>query len=223
MLGRGQVHGDLPPHEAGLECVVVLDDRPTAVIRLRDTPRAGARDFVSHLGGRHQVRRTVMLSGDRPTEVDYLGTLVGVDEMHGSVSPEEKLRIVREETAAAPTAFLGDGVNDAPAMTAATVGIAFGQGSDITAEAASAVILDSSLDRLDEFLHIGRRMRRIALQTAIGGIALSVIGMLLAVVGALPPVAGALAQEAIDVLAIANALRVGLVRRPLGDMPSPAT
>lgn len=220
VIGRGQIDNPaLPETEVGLECVVVLDDQPSAIIRFRDAPRAGARDFVNHLGGSHAVERTLMLSGDRDIEVQYLGSIVGMDEMHGSISPEEKLRIVREETAKAPTAFFGDGVNDAPAMTAATVGIAFGQGSDITAEAASAVVLDSSLERLDELLHIGRRMRRIALQSALGGIGLSVIGMGLAVVGLLPPVAGAIGQEAIDILAIANALRVGLVRRPLSDVP----
>ncbi len=219
VLGRAQVQGDLPEVQAGLECVLVIDDRPAALIRFRDTPRAGARGFVGHLGERHRVTRTLMLSGDRPSEVEYLGTLVGLNEMRGSVSPEEKLRMVREETALAPTAFFGDGVNDAPAMTAATVGVAFGQGSDITAEAASAVVLDSSLERLDELLHIARRMRRIALQTAVGGIVLSVIGMALAVVGLLPPIAGAISQEAIDVLAIANALRVGLQRSPLRDLP----
>lgn len=221
ILGRGQVDAVLPNPQAGLECVVVIDDQPAALIRFRDTPRAGALGFVRHLGGSHQVTRTIMLSGDRESEVHYLGSLVGMDEMRGSVSPEEKLRLVREETAIAPTAFFGDGVNDAPAMTAATVGVAFGQGSDITAEAASAVVLDSSLERLDELLHIGRRMRRIALQTAVGGIVLSIIGMGFAVFGLLPPVAGALCQEAIDVLAIANALRVGLQRRPLRDLPGP--
>lgn len=219
VLGRKQIAENLPPPQGGLECIVVIDGIPAALIHFRDAPRSGARGFVHHLGGSHQVCRTLMLSGDRESEVQYLGNLVGMDEMHGSVSPEEKLRIVREETALSPTAFFGDGVNDAPAMTAATVGIAFGQGSDITAEAASAVVLDSSLERLDELLHIGRRMRRIALQTAIGGIALSVVGMGLAVVGLLPPVAGAIGQEIIDVLAIANALRVGLVRRPLADLP----
>ena len=219
VVGRKQVSTALPEAQTGLECVVVIDDQPAALIRFRDIPRAGALGFVHHLGGRHRVTRTIMLSGDRESEVNYLGSLVGMDEMHGAVSPEEKLRLVREETAIAPTAFFGDGVNDAPAMTAATVGVAFGQGSDITAEAASAVVLDSSLERLDELLHIGRRMRRIALQTAIGGIVLSVIGMVLAVVGLLPPVAGALSQEIIDVLAIANALRVGLQRRPLRDLP----
>ena len=211
----------LPDEQAGLECVILLDGRATAVVRFRDVPRSGARAFVGHLGGSHQVERTIMLSGDRESEVRYLGSVVGLDEMRGSVSPEEKLRIVREETTRAPTAFLGDGINDAPAMTAATVGIAFGRGSDITAEAASAVILDSSLERLDEFLHIGRRMRVIALQTAIGGITLSAIGMVLAAIGMLPPIAGAVAQEAIDVIAILNASRVAWVRRPLADMPDP--
>ena len=90
---------------------------------------------------------------------------------------------------------------------AATVGIAFGQASDITAEAADAVIMDSSLRRVDQFLHISRRMRSIALQSAIGGMALSVIGMILASAGWLPPVAGALLQEGIDLAVILNALR----------------
>ena len=88
---------------------------------------------------------------------------------------------------------------------------------DVTAEAAGAVILDSSLQKVDELLHIGRRMRRIALQSALGGMLLSVLGMLLAAAGYLPPVAGALAQEAIDVLAVLNALRAALPPKALSD------
>jgi cation transport ATPase len=102
-------------------------------------------------------------------------------------------------------------------MTAATVGVAFGAGSDVTSEAADVVVLDSSLERVDDLLHIGRRMRRIALQSALGGIGLSVVGMGLAVAGLLTPVAGAVSQEVIDVLAILNAARVALVRGPLAD------
>ena len=102
-------------------------------------------------------------------------------------------------------------------MTVATVGLAFGQNSDVTAEAADAVIMDSSLEKIDEFMHIGRRMRRIALESAVGGMALSIGGMLLAAIGYLPPVAGAIMQEVIDVAAVLNALRMALTPARLSD------
>jgi P-type E1-E2 ATPase len=137
--------------------------------------------------------------------------------VHASQSPEQKLALVRAETARANTVFVGDGINDAPALTAATVGVAFGQASDVTTEAAGAVVLDSALERVDELFHIGRRMRRIALQSAIGGMVLSVFGMLAAAGGYLPPVAGAVTQELIDVLAVLNALRAALTPKVLRD------
>ena len=216
-LSHPGIHAQLPPEAGGLECVVVIDDAYAGTLAFRDEPRQGAREFIEHLSRRHGVIRTLLISGDRASEVEYLADRVGLDEAHASVSPEEKLAMVRAETMLAPTVFLGDGINDAPAMTAATVGVAFGKNNDVTAEAASAVVLDSSLDRLDELMHIGRRMRRIALQTAIGGIVLSCIGMVLAVFGLLPPIAGAVAQEAIDVLAILNASRVAMTRKPMSD------
>jgi P-type E1-E2 ATPase len=149
--------------------------------------------------------------------VRYVADLVGIREVHFSQSPEQKLALVRAETARAPTLFLGDGINDAPALAAATVGVAIGAGSDVTSEAAGAVILDSSLERADTFLHVSARMRRIALQSAVGGIALSLGGMAFAAAGALSPVAGALAQEAIDVAAVLNALRAAWPPRTLTD------
>jgi heavy metal translocating P-type ATPase len=207
----------LPAAAGGLECAILVDGSPAALFRFRDTPRAEGSRFVGHLAPRHRFDRVLLVSGDRESEVRYLAEAVGVREVYFSQSPEQKVEIVRAETARAPTLFMGDGVNDAPALATATVGIAFGQTSDVTAEAAGAVILDSSLARVDELLHISRRMRAIALQSAVGGMALSLCGMAFAAAGALPPVAGALAQEAIDVLAVLNALRAAWAPRALSD------
>jgi len=157
------------------------------------------------------------LSGDRESEVRYLAGKVGITEVYAGKSPEDKVEIVTAEAKHCATLFVGDGINDAPAMQAATVGVAFGQNSDITSEAADAVIMDTSLRRVDELIHIGRRMRVIALQSAFGGMGLSIIGMFLAASGYLPPVAGAVTQEIIDVLAIANALRMTLPVSELAD------
>jgi P-type E1-E2 ATPase len=213
----GDLVAGLPEAVAGLECVVVVDGAYAATLRFRDEPRADGAPFVNHLGPRHAFDRLMLVSGDRPSEVAYLADRVGIREIHAGKSPEEKLEIVRRETARARTCYLGDGINDAPALAAATVGIALGRNSDITAEAAGAVILDQSLERVDEFLHIGSRMRRVALQSAIGGMVLSVAGMALAAAGYLPPVAGAVAQEIIDVLAVTNALRAAVPPASLTD------
>jgi heavy metal translocating P-type ATPase len=207
----------LPPLAGGLECVMLIDGRYAATFRFRDEPRAEGKSFVRHLMPRHGFERILLVSGDRASEVDYLARKVGINEVLAGQSPEQKLALVHEETARANTVFMGDGINDAPALTAATVGIAFGQASDVTAEAAGAVILDSSLQRVDELLHIGRRMRAIALQSAVGGMALSLLGMLIAAAGYLPPVAGAVAQEVIDVFAVLNALRASGAPRMLTD------
>jgi heavy metal translocating P-type ATPase len=211
------VEASLPPASAGLECVVLVDGAYAATFRFRDRPRSDGAPFIRHLGRRHRFDRILLVSGDRESEVRYLAEQVGITEVHAGQTPEQKLEIVRRETAKANTVFLGDGINDAPALTAATVGLAFGQNSDITAEAAGAVIMDSTLAKVDEFLHIGRRLRAIALQSAVGGMALSVVGMMIAASGRLPPVGGAVAQEVIDVLAVLNALRMALPPRRLTD------
>jgi heavy metal translocating P-type ATPase len=198
----------LPPAVGGLECVVLVDGRIEAVLRFRDAPRADGRSFVSHLQPAHRLSRVMLVSGDRESEVRWLAELVGITEVHAGISPEGKLAIVERATAEAPTVFVGDGINDAPALAAATVGIAMGTASDVTSEAAGAVVMDSALERVDELFHIGKRLRSIALQSAVGGMAASVVGMGLAAAGWLPPTAGALLQEAIDVAAVLNALRV---------------
>lgn len=212
-----EAHARLPAQVGGLECVILVDGQYAATYRFRDMPRKEGVKFIDHLGPRHRIDRIMLVSGDRQSEVEYLADLVGISEIAAGKSPEEKLEIVRRETEGAHTIFVGDGINDAPALTAATVGIAFGQNSDVTTEAADVVIMDSSLRKVDEFLHISQRMRRIALQSAVGGMALSVIGMLFAAGGYLPPVAGAVAQEVIDVVAVLNALRVAVRPRTLTD------
>lgn len=208
---------ELPPAQSGLECVLLLDGRYAATLRFHDRPRAESASFIRHLKPRHSLERVILLSGDREPEVRYLAEQVGIGEVVAGQSPEQKLERVRRETRLANTVFLGDGINDAPALTAATVGIAFGQNSDVTSEAAGAVILESSLHKVDELLHVGRRMRAIALQSAVGGLALSLMGMIAAAFGYLPPVAGAVTQEIIDVLAVLNALRAAFPPRRLSD------
>lgn len=208
---------NLPPAGGGLECVILIDGVYTATYRFRDEPRSEGASFIGHLKPKHLFHKVMLVSGDRESEVRYLADRVGIGEVYASQSPEEKLVIVRRETAKRKTLYLGDGINDAPALMAATVGVAFGQHSDITSEAAGAVILDSSLEKVDELLHISHRMRIIALQSAVGGMALSMAGMIAAAAGYLPPVAGAVAQEVIDVVVVLNALRAAWPPRALTD------
>ena len=218
ITGRSQVRGiPLPEATAGLECLVLFNEKLAAVLRFRDTPREESRPFISHLTNSHRARRVVLLSGDREREVRYLAGELGINEVHFSKSPEDKVAIVTEATRRDKTLFVGDGINDAPAMLMATVGVALGSNSDVTSEAADAVVLDSSLEKTDELIHVGRRMRRIALESAVGGMAVSMVGMAFAAIGWLTPVAGAVAQEAIDLLAVLNALRVSFYYRRLAD------
>ena len=209
----------LPPSAAGLEAVMLVDGAAAAVLRFRDEPREDSRSLVQHLAPRHGVKRVMLVSGDRVAEVQDLALRIGITVVHGGQSPEDKVRIVRDEMAKAPTLFVGDGINDAPALAAATVGLAFGRSNDVIAEAAGAVLLDTSLVKVDELFHIARRLRRIALESAVLGMTLSAAGMGFAAAGFLSPVAGAVLQEVIDVLAIANALRASQPPARLSDYP----
>lgn len=224
VTGRRTITPDLaallPPTASGMECVVIIDDQLAGLIQFHDRPRRESKPFIGHLRPKHHVNQLVILSGDRDAEVRHLAEIVGIQDVRAGLSPEQKLQIVRDHTAKAPTLFLGDGINDAPAMLAATVGVAFGQNSDITAEAASAVIMEPTLGKVDELLHIGKRMRRIALESAVAGMVLSAFGMFLAALGFLPPIVGAISQEVIDLLAVLNALRASIPGKELQDFES---
>ena len=187
--------------------MVVVDGKYAAMYRFHDVARDGSGRFIAHLGPRHDVSRVLLVSGDREAEVRRLADAVAITNVHAETSPEEKVAIVRRENELAKTVFIGDGINDAPALASATVGIAFGRHSDVTSEAARVVIIDSSLAKVDELIHISVRLRRVALQSALGGMLLSGAGMILAAFGLLAPVQGAIAQEVIDLLAVLNALR----------------
>ena len=220
ITGRNKVAAEdfpLPPLESGLECLVLIDGKYAAAIRFHDAPRKDTASFIEHLHPKHGVARVMLVSGDRESEVKYLAESVGITEVHAGKSPEEKVAIVKEETARGRTVFVGDGINDAPALMAATVGVAFGSQNDITTEAADAVVLETALGKIDELIHIGRRMRRIALQSALGGMAASMIGMIAASFGYLPPIWGAIGQEFIDLFAVLNAVRVALPTEELQD------
>lgn len=198
----------LPPTAVGLECVVLINDKYAATLRFRDIPRKETKAFISHLKPFHQFDKIMLVSGDRESEVKYLGSLLNLSEIHASQTPQQKIVIVRDEMKKAATLFMGDGINDAPALTAATVGIAFGQFSNVTAEAAGAVIMENSLIKVDELIHLSLAARKIALQSAVGGMLLSLIGMGFAAAGFISPVVGAILQEIIDIIAIMNALRL---------------
>ena len=165
-----------------------------------------------------------MVTGDRTEVAETVGAVIGVDEVLAERSPAEKLDVVKLETSRAPTMMVGDGINDAPALALADVGVALGaRGATAASEAADVVLTVDRLDRLGEAAAIARRTRRIAIESMVVGIALSLAAMGVAAVGLLPAVWGAILQEAIDVAVILNALRAlrgGVTEIRLGDEDS---
>lgn len=168
------------------------------------------------------ITRIVLLSGDRQDVSSAVGSALGADVVLSEHSPEQKVQAVLHERTRGVTVMVGDGINDAPALAAADVGIAMGaRGATASSEAADAVIVVDRLDRVAEAILIARRARNIAVQSVLAGMGLSIFGMALAAVGILPPVAGAFFQEAIDVAVILNALRAigggGIVEPEAGE------
>jgi len=213
-------YGPLPallPCTSGLECLIYVDGKFAAQLSFADELKDESQPFVQHLGPKHRAQRLILLSGDKESEVRHIAALVGIDETYFSKSPEEKLAFVQEETRHHKTLFVGDGINDAPSMLAATVGVALGSGNEAISESADAVVLDASLRKIDELIHIGRRMKAISLQSAVGGILLSAVGMIAAATGHLSPLSGAIAQEVIDLIVVLNAIRVPIVKPGLAD------
>jgi heavy metal translocating P-type ATPase len=192
----------------GLSNVFVgVDGEAAGVIVLEDLLRgdsAATLDRLRRLG----VRRIVMVTGDHRDVATRVGDMVGVDAVLAGCTPAEKVAAVLAERASAPTVMVGDGINDAPALAAADVGVALGaRGATASSEAADVVLMLDRLDRLADAFAISRRARGIALQSVLAGMGLSLAAMLVAAAGYLPPLAGALFQEAIDVAVILNALR----------------
>ena len=186
---------------------VRVDGELAGAIMLADALRPDAPRTLRRLRAAG-IERLVMLTGDRPAPAREIGTVLGLDEVAAQQKPEDKVARVRRESERAVTAMVGDGVNDAPALAAADVGIAMGaRGSTASSEAADIVLTADRLDRLADAKLIARRSRRIAVQSAGVGMGLSLVAMGFAAFGLLPPAVGALLQEGIDLAVILNALR----------------
>jgi soluble P-type ATPase/hemerythrin-like domain-containing protein len=186
---------------------VVSRAAPAGAVLLRDPLRQDAPRTLRRLRGAG-LRRLVMLTGDRPEPAREIATVLGLDEVYAEQSPADKVACVRAEQDRAVTVMVGDGINDAPALAAATVGVALGaRGATASSEAADIVLTSDRIDRLADAMQIARRSRHIAVQSATTGMALSLLAMAIAAIGWLPPAAGALLQEGIDVAVILNALR----------------
>ncbi|MBI5340991.1 MAG: cadmium-translocating P-type ATPase [Mycolicibacterium rufum] len=186
---------------------VCVDGEPVGAVLLRDPLRRDAPRTIRRLRSAG-LNRLVMLTGDRPDPAREVGAVLGLDAVYAQQSPADKVSAVRTERESATTIMVGDGVNDAPALAAATVGVAMGaRGATASSEAADIVLTTNRLDRLADAMDIARWSRRIAVQSATVGMALSGLAMAAAAVGWLPPAWGALLQEGIDVAVILNALR----------------
>ncbi|HVV29372.1 MAG TPA: heavy metal translocating P-type ATPase, partial [Mycobacteriales bacterium] len=190
------------------------DGEPVAALLVRDRIRPDAARTLRRLRTAG-VTRVVLLTGDRVDNAAEVAELVGVDEIQAQAAPADKIERVRAEHGRGVTVMVGDGVNDAPALAAADVGVALGsRGSTAAAQAADAVILDDRIGRLADAMEIARRARRLAVQSAGAGTGLSLLAMIAAASGFLIPVVGAVVQEAIDVAVILNALRILRSRGP---------
>ncbi|GAA4607278.1 heavy metal translocating P-type ATPase [Actinoplanes octamycinicus] len=208
--------------DGSLTVFVAVDDVPAGVLLLEDPIRPQAPRMVRALRGAG-IGRVVLVTGDRADTAETVGRIVGVDAVRADCDPAGKLAVVRAEQDRAPTIMVGDGINDAPALAAASVGVALAaRGATASAEAADVVLTVDRIGALADAILIARRSRRVA-GWAVGiGMGLSAVAMLVAAAGYLPPVAGAVLQEGIDVAAIAIALTALIPGRPHAAVIRPA-
>jgi soluble P-type ATPase len=186
---------------------VSVDGRAVGALLLADELRAETPRAIQALR-QAGVGRIMMVTGDRAEAAETIGAALDLDEVLADRSPSDKVDAVAIEQRLNPTLMVGDGINDAPALAAAGVGIAMGaRGASASSQAADVVILVDRLDRVSQAVTIARRARRIAVESIVAGMALSALAMIAAAFGFLTPVAGALIQEGIDVVVILNALR----------------
>jgi heavy metal translocating P-type ATPase len=186
---------------------VAVNDQVVGALLLADRLRPEAARALRELRG-EGVRRTVMVSGDRAASAQGVGATLGLNAVFAELSPAGKIARVEAERASGPTLMIGDGINDAPALAAADIGVAMGaRGAAAAADAADVVLLVDRIDRVAEAIRIARRSRSIAMQSIIAGMTLSGLAMLAAAAGYLTPIPGALLQEGIDIAVVLNALR----------------
>ena len=209
---------------SSLAVFVAVDGIGIGALLMGDEVRADAQATIRELRAAG-VTRIVMLTGDRRDAAQTIGAVLGLDEVLAECTVAEKVAAIAQEHSRAPTIMVGDGINDAPALAAASVGIAMGaRGASAASEAADVVLLVDHVDRVADAVVIAQRTRAIAMQSMTVGLALSGIGMIAAAFGGLTPVQGALAQEAIDVAVILNALRTLLPgRKRAGGAKAEAT
>jgi cation transport ATPase len=198
-----------PEHVPGAVAAgVAVDGRLAGHIVLADELRTGIEQLLTAIRSLN-VERIVLATGDRRDVAEAITAGLGLDAVRAELTPDQKVMVVLSERKAGPVMMIGDGVNDAPALAAADVGVAMGaRGAAASAEAADVVLLVDRLDCIVPAIEIARRAKFIALESVYMGIGLSTAGMIAAAIGYLTPVEGALLQEAIDVAVILNALRV---------------